>query len=249
MTRKVVISIHDVTPRHFDRVRQIVALLDELGLASRFSMLVVPDFWNDWPLAEHPDFCSWLKQQSESGVEMILHGFTHLDETDHTNLDSGWKAKHLTAGEGEFSGLGFEEAMQKLQDGETVLEKTCHIQAQGFCAPAWLYSEGALLALKTKGYAFAEDHMKVWSPLSGAETAKGPVVSYASRSRSRILSSLLWSRIADWLLKPLPITRIAIHPHDFDIPVLEREITRMLRSQLKARTPVYYRDLVSPSSS
>ncbi len=239
MPPQILISIHDVTPRHFARVCEIVDLFDELGIGAHFSMLVVPDFWNAWPLADHPEFCKWLRGQANRGVEMILHGYTHLDESKQSN----WKTKHLTAGEGELCNLTKGQAIDKIKAGEKVLHETCNIQAKGFCAPAWLYSEQSKTALQECGYLFAEDHMHVWSPQNGNQRAKGPVISYASRSMPRILSSLLWSRVADWALRPLPVLRLAIHPHDFDIAALRREITRMLQSQLRRRTPIYYQDL------
>lgn len=248
MPRQTLISIHDVSPRHFDRVREIVDMFHELGLGNRFAMLVVPDFWKQWPLEDHPEFCEWLRSQSEAGVEMILHGFTHLDETEHTDAKTAFKAKHMTAGEGEFSGLSHGEAIRKIEHGEQVLRDTCGISADGFCAPAWLYSDAAKQALTDKGYEFAEDHMKVWSPQSGQETAKGPVVSYASRSKSRIASSLLWSWASRLVLAPFAITRIAVHPHDFDIPALKSEIRRQIAHQLRFRAPVYYREVIHPAA-
>lgn len=244
MTRQTLISIHDVSPRHFERVRQIVDIFHELGLENRFSMLVVPDFWKKWPLEDHPEFCDWLKSQSEAGVEMILHGFTHLDETEHTDAKTAFKAKHMTAGEGEFSGLSHAVAMAKIEKGEQVLRDTCGTAAEGFCAPAWLYSDATKQVLADKKYVFAEDHMKVWSPATGAETAKGPVVSYASRSKARIASSLLWSWVSRIVLAPFAITRIAVHPHDFDKAVLKSEIRRQIAHQLRSRTPVHYRDVI-----
>ena len=49
---------------------------------------------------------------------------------------------------------------------------------------------GALQALSEARIALAEDHMRVWSPATGQKLAGGPVITWASRTRARLLSSL-----------------------------------------------------------
>ena len=48
--KKLLFSIHDVTPRHFERLRRIDRILTESGIGASYAMLVVPDFWKEWPL-------------------------------------------------------------------------------------------------------------------------------------------------------------------------------------------------------
>ena len=78
--------------------------------------------------------------------------------------------------------------------------------------------------------------MRVWQPQTGAVLAKGPVVSYASRSRARIVSSLAWSRVATTVLAGLKTVRVALHPHDVDVPALGRESHRAIQAFLRHRT-------------
>ena len=246
MKKRLLVSIHDVTPRHFERLKRIDAFLKEQGIGSRYSMLVVPDFWHEWPLAEHDEFNAWLRARAAEGVEMILHGFYHRDDSQHASVAARFKANALTAREGEFLGLSRAQATERLQRGQAVLEAVLGHKAEGFVAPAWLYGEGALQALGDLGFEFAEDHWRVWSPCTGAKLAASPVISYASRSRARIASSLLWSRLATTLLRPTAVVRQAIHPHDFDVDRLIAEIGRALSSFLTHREPILYRDLTGP---
>ena len=246
MTR-LLVSVHDVTPRHADRLRRIAALLARHGLRGRYSALVVPNFWHEWPLADHPDFIAWLRDQVEEGVEPVLHGYYHRDESPHA---SGWdrlRGRHLTAGEGEFLGLPYEAARARLAAGRALVEDLLRASVTGFVAPAWLYGQPSLDALRDLAFAHAEDHWSVWSPSTGRRLAAGPVVSYASRDRVRVAGSLLWSRASAALLRPLPIVRLAIHPHDLDVPALERELDRRLGALLRARQPILYRDLAAPA--
>lgn len=239
----IVVSVHDVTPRHFERLRRIDRVLEECGLNSRYSMLVVPDFWHRWPLSDFPDFQAWLRERASAGVEMVLHGYHHIDEISHTGAATRWKARVLTAGEGEFLGLDETEALRRLQHGRDLLERLVGRPVEGFVAPAWLYGEASTRALRTLGFAFAEDHWRVWCPRSGVTLARSPVVSYASRSRARIAGSLVWSRLAGTLLAPARVVRLALHPHDFDHERLVGEIDRALRGFLATRQPSSYREL------
>ena len=243
--KKLLFSIHDVSPRHFDRLLRIDRFLTEMGIGSRYAMLVVPDFWHQWPIEAFPEFRSWLRSKAESGVEIILHGFTHVDETDHVSRTDRLKARFLTASEGEFLGLDREEASVRLVRGRHLLEDAVGQPVTGFIAPAWLYSAASKTALHALGFAVAEDHWTVWSPASNRILLHSPVISYASRTRARVASSILWSRIATTALKPLDTVRVALHPHDLDVPILGQELSRVMSVFLSSREPIQYRDLVA----
>lgn len=249
MTPSVVICLHDVSPRHDERVRAIHAWLAELGVGSNYSMLLVPDFWASAPLGSHAGFTKWLRQRNDEGVEMVLHGFYHRDTTQHASALAAWKARTYTASEGEFFGLTEEEAGRRIDAGQEVLREVVGMPAEGFVAPAWLYSEGARAALASRGFLWAENHSTVWSPRSGRTLLRGPVVSYASRDLQRVIGSHLWSRTATVILRGQPVVRFALHPHDFDVPSLRSEIDRALRNFLRYRRPLLYRDLVTARSA
>ncbi|WP_020400591.1 DUF2334 domain-containing protein [Kordiimonas gwangyangensis] len=239
--KKLLFSIHDVTPRHFDRLLEIDSFLQRTSIGHDYAMLVVPNFWGEWPLEKHPEFCEWLRQKSDRGVEMILHGFFHKDDCQHHNHIDRLKAQRLTAGEGEFLGLSASEAVDRVQAGQRCLEGVLGYKASGFIAPAWLYGEAALNVLHEQGFKFAEDHWRIWSPATGKELLKNsPVISYASRSVPRITSSLIWSKLATKLLAPMDVIRMALHPHDFDKKALVNEIDRALNALLKHRNSVTY---------
>ena len=241
----IIVCVHDVSPKHAGRLARIHALLERVGVGARYAMLVVPDFWREWPLGDHPDFVDWLRARADDGVEMLLHGFTHRDETQHAGGVARWKATTLTASEGEFLGLSHDEARNRIEAGREVLYQAMGQHVTGFVAPAWLYSEGTHRALRELGFTCAEDHLRVWRPTDGAVVHRSPVVSYASRDRARVLGSHVWSRAASLLLRPLPTVRLAIHPHDLDVPSLEREIERCLRVFLRDRRPLTYGSLVA----
>src|SRR5204863_239848 len=82
-------------------------------------------------------------------------------------------------------------------------------RATGFIAPAWLYSDDARAALGDAGFGLAEDHFRVWTPADGKVIARGPVITWASRSRGRQLSSLAAAAVLRHGLRPTPVARVA----------------------------------------
>ncbi|MCA9637582.1 MAG: polysaccharide deacetylase family protein [Myxococcales bacterium] len=242
--RRVIVSVHDVTPRHFERLREIDALLARHGLAGRYAALIVPNFWHEWPLADHPDFLEWLRGAIAGGVEPILHGYFHRDESEHRSAWARLRGRTMTAGEGEFLGLDREAARARIVAGRRLLAEHLGVEVDAFVAPAWLYGQATQEVLEELGFTLAEDHLRVWSPARGGATlARGPVLSYASRTRARVAASWLWSRASTALLDPMPVLRLAIHPHDLDVPLLGRELDRALGALLRGRAPIRYREL------
>ncbi|SEL63680.1 hypothetical protein SAMN05216382_2351 [Sphingomonas palmae] len=235
--KRLLASIHDVSPR-FER--EVDLLLAHLAphVGERLAMLVVPDHWGSAPLT--PAFKAQLRDWSDRGIEMFVHGWFHRDTSDHAGA-AAFKARHMTAGEGEFLGLDHADALARMQRGKALVEDTIGRAAAGFIAPAWLYSDDARRALGDAGFALAEDHARVWQP-SGQVLARGPVITWASRSRPRQLSSLAAAALLRRVLQPARTVRVAVHPGDTRVPALMRSITRTLDA-FRNHAPAAYADL------
>ncbi len=243
--RRLLASVHDVTPFHKHRLETLVPLIETCVGRGNFALLAVPDFHGEGLIDSDRAFASRLRSWSDDGCEVFLHGFTHRDSARHTGNLVSFKARHLTAHEGEFLGLDYAEASRRLVEGRNRVEDVIGRSVAGFIAPAWFYSADAHRAVADLNFALAEDHFRVWSPVSGKVLTRGPVVTYASRSPARLLSSLAWSRIASVCLKFFPTVRLATHPHDIDAPELINEITRILSCFTKTHRPSRYRELLS----
>jgi predicted deacetylase len=238
-------SIHDVGPRFESEVDRLVDRLEAHVGRGRFAMLVVPDHWGEAPLADAPAFAARLRRWADSGIEMFLHGWSHRDDSAHAGA-AAWKARHMTAGEGEFLGLSRAEATRRLRAGRAVVEDAIGRPVTGFIAPAWLYGPDARAAVAAEGFGLAEDHMQVWEPASGAVLLRGPVITWASRSRARIVSSLAFAALARVALQPLRAVRVAVHPGDAHVPSLLRSIDATFAA-FGGRRAAHYADLLSPS--
>ncbi|HET9629671.1 MAG TPA: DUF2334 domain-containing protein [Novosphingobium sp.] len=249
MDKLLLASIHDVGPRFESEVDRLVDLLGRVVGEARFAMLVVPDHWGLAPLGEAAAFRARLRGWAAQGVEMFVHGWYHKDSIEFTGAQhaglTSFKARHLTAGEGEFLGLDEAEAARRMAAGRALIEDAIGTATAGFIAPAWLYGPGALAALAASGFPLAEDHMKVWDPRSGAVLARGPVVTWASRSIPRQLSSLGVAAVARAAFHGLRVARIAVHPGDTTVPALLDSIGRTCASFARRRPAARYADLHS----
>lgn len=244
MTKKLLLSIHDVGPKFESQIDQLVADYDALAGGHNYAMLVVPNHWGEAPLAQAQAFQTKLRTWADAGVEMFLHGWYHRDDSAHTGAAAGFKAKHMTAGEGEFLGLDYATARTRMADGRKLVEDAIGRPVAGFIAPAWLYGDGARQALIDLDFTLAEDHLRVWQPKTDAILAKGPVITWASRSPARTASSLFFAGLARTALQPLPVVRVAVHPGDTSKPAILTSVAKTVRAFLPGRTVARYHSLL-----
>ncbi|AXB76554.1 DUF2334 domain-containing protein [Novosphingobium sp. P6W] len=242
--KRLLTSIHDVAPCFESEVDRLADLIEARLGPARFAMLVVPDHWGRAPLSQATAFQARLRGWAERGVEMFVHGWFHRDTAQYQGA-AGFKAKHMTAGEGEFLGLSHAEALRRMRDGKALVEDVIGMPAAGFIAPAWLYGPGAMQALGECGFALAEDHFRVWQPgHEDTPLAKGPVVTWASRSTMRTASSLAFAALARPALQPLRTVRLAVHPGDVTKPSILASVDATLRAFTRRHGPGRYADLL-----
>jgi uncharacterized protein len=218
------VSIHDVSPawkRQFELALEMCA-----AVGAKPALLVVPNFHERWPLDAHPDFCARLRALQAAGHEVFLHGFFHK-ATSAPRRDLRWlyAQKIVSGGEAEFRDVTPAQAETRLDDGEAMLARA-GLRVDGFVAPAWAMEDWLLPMLARRGNAFTEDHLRVYDPSAGKKRAS-VVLNYASRTPGRLLSSVVWCRIAKHARFAFP-ARIAIHPKDMDFALLRRETQALL---------------------
>ncbi len=241
--RRLLVAIHDVSPRFEREVDQLAERLSRHVGPAKFAMLVIPDHWRGAPIAENAAFARRLRDWADQGIEMFLHGWSHKDETPATKGLAAIKGRHMTADEGEFLNLPLTQALARMRDGRALVEDTIGRPVAGFIAPAWLYGDTAHAAMRELGFALAEDHMKVWRPASGEVLAKGPVITWASRSKARIASSLFAAALGRAALPFTRTIRVAVHPGDTTVPALLESIDLTLARFARTHAPARYADL------
>jgi predicted deacetylase len=240
--RLLLASIHDVSPRFESEIDRLVDLLTP-HTGGRLAMRVVPNHWESAPIVQGSPFAARLRNWAGLGIEIFLHGFFHRDTRSHDRAQDRLRARFMTAGEGEFLGLSQEQASARLEDGRALVEDAIGRPIDGFVAPAWLYGPGALKALAQSSIPLAEDHMRVWAPATGEVLARGPVITWASRTRLRLGSSLLAA--AALRRSSMKVLRIGVHPPDVHHAAIVRSIEATLKIASKHRRAGRYADLLA----
>jgi len=241
--RKLILTLHDVSPAHEDTVRKIHSILQQLG-AFEYSMLVIPDHHGEWPLDQFPEFCKWLKNISQNGVEIVQHGFQHKAGTVEPGLINSFRSMLFTRNEGEFLGLDETAAEKLIISGRQILDRTLGIDIKGFVAPAWLYSRGTARALKKTGFAFTESRYRIWDPRSRSTILAAPIANYAGGSSLKRYLAALWVGLSGYLFARAETVRFAVHPYDFETGSVENTVIERLRKLLEKRETVSFRDLL-----
>lgn len=236
------VSIHDVSPAWEREVDVALAMARDFGV--RPALLVVPDFHGKARLDAHPAYVERLRELERDGHEIFLHGFYHRSRTETEapkdlapaprvvasrslveRARHGFAQRVVSASEAEFSDVSRDEAIARLDAGEAMF-KALGLTIRGFVAPAWSMPKWVRDLLGARGYRFTEDHLEIFNPAAGVRRPS-VVFNYASRTPSRLFSSVAWCRLARPGRRLMP-ARIAIHPADMRYALLRSELTSLL---------------------
>jgi predicted deacetylase len=212
------VSIHDVSPAWEREADVALSFCHAHGV--RPALLVVPDFHGRAKLSDHPAYCAKLRSLEADGHEIYLHGYYHRAEG-----GSFFRQKVVSAGEAEFAAVDRAEALKRLDEGERML-RDAGLTIRGFVAPAWSMPPWVLALLGERGYAFTEDHLRIYDP-AAKRSRSSLVLNFASRTPGRLFSSVAWCRVARPARRLVP-TRIAIHPADMHYALLRNETESLL---------------------
>lgn len=264
MNKKVLVSLHDVTPFHLERIRQAETYFLHWGI-SRITYLFIPDYHSKLKNGEYErerlnafkrDVLE--KEHSHLNVEWILHGYFHRERLEREEslfppgpgeervpltLGRRWQRKYLTAGEGEFLALSAGEIGERLERGKAAFRAFFNREPVGFVAPAWLYNHHLLPELKPRGFFFTEDHTNIYLLQHGI-AVPAPVITWATRTPLRQLISRFGCPMLSRFWSGKEYLRIAVHPYDFDHPTTVRSIDQVMRKIMKEREVVFYSDIL-----
>jgi hypothetical protein len=121
------VCIHDATPAYARETEVMIRDLAPL-VGRNLSCGVVPNWHGAWPLEEHHDYCSLVR---ESSSELLLHGYYHA-------RSRGAGPVSLIAERcDEMNGLGPDETGAAIQRGQDVFAAMFGAPAPGFLAPGW----------------------------------------------------------------------------------------------------------------
>ena len=243
---KLLLSLHDVTPAHLPRLKRAESLFHDLGV-THMTYLVIPRYHGGSAI-EEPEFRRWCRQARPFTVHWCLHGYYHEERiTERHGRVSLWNwlaRRLLTAGEGEFLDLREREAAARIDRGRRIFRACLGSSPRGFVAPAWLFNKALLATLREQGFAWTEDHWRVYQLPSGA-TIEAPVITWATRTFVRRHGSAVLAPLQLRCWRRRPVIRIAVHPLDFDDRRLVAEIRCVIASALRDRVLSTYDDILT----
>lgn len=220
---RIHVTLHDVSSAHEREVRDAVELCASFGI--RPGLLVVPRFHGGHQLWPDSAFAAWLRSLQASGHEVYTHGLEHRCVAPPQTPTGWFRQRVVSAGEAEFAHLNATECRQALDEGDGIL-RAAGLRIEGFVAPAWSMSADVMRVLEERHCAYAEDHLWAYCPATRTRVF-APVLNYASRSPSRIASTVAYARAARPLGRLFPM-RVAIHPGDMNKLLLVRELRGLL---------------------
>jgi predicted deacetylase len=229
--RRLLVTIHDVTPALQTRVEALWAMCARRRVVP--GLLVVPEWHGGSPVDCDPAFGAWVRARSAEGAEIFLHGERH----DEAGLPRRWRdslrAFGRTNREGEFLTLDYGAARERIDRGLARL-RSIGLDPIGFVPPAWLAKADTHRAVSDAGLAVSEDDATIHVHRTG-EVLPSPVVRWSARGAFRAWGSVAQER-ARWMLqRGAPVVRIALHPADLDHPAVARSLGVALDAWLAVR--------------
>jgi predicted deacetylase len=238
--KKLIVSIHDVTPRYSEEIERAVSIAEECGVG-RFSLLAVP-FHHGVALDSDERFVGWLDSRRSRGDEVVLHGWQHAEGRKPPGLGRRLRRMLLTRSEGEFLGIGPVEAGIRIDMGLDIL-KECGFEPRGFVAPAWLFEKNHLGVLKKRGFLYTTSLTRIFDIQKSLDIhAPCLVLKGGSRSLNRL--ARFYNNVLSARLAQKPVLRLAVHPADIRYGA-EAWYRAIIPRLLEGRTATTYLQFVS----
>lgn len=223
--RALCVSVHDVAPETWPQCRR---LLDAIHAVAPIpvSLLVVPAYHRH-AAADNAGYEAQLEHRLGCGDELVLHGYTHLDEaTPPDRWRDRFTRQVYTRGEGEFYAIGEAEARRRIELGLAWFAQRGW-PVQGFVAPAWLLGPGAWKALADFPFTYTTTMRRFYFLPERRSLASRSMV-YTVRSRWRRQMSRAWNSMLGHALNEAPLVRLSLHPTDAAHPDIVRHCQALI---------------------
>lgn len=233
--RALNVVLHDVTPASWPFYRDFIAAVDGMGHIP-LTLLVVPDFHHQFHIDRYPDFRCAIEQRIEQGDEVVLHGYSHHDDSPLQLNPINFFMRRIYTHEGEFYSLDEIQARQRLEQGLELFRRY-HWPVSGFVAPAWLMSKGTQAALRGLPLRYTSD-LRGLIRLPDWQRLDTPTLVWSSRSAWRRQASRHWNRLRLQRSLSSPLLRLGLHPIDMRYRDAVQFWLETLETLLASRTPL-----------
>lgn len=206
------VSLHDVAPATWPACERVLRAIDAVAPV-RVALLVVPRY-RGIDSARDRGFLRAIERRIARGDEVVLHGWTHVDDMPLQRPLDLLRRRVYTAGEGEFAALDRMETLRRVQAGVQWFGARGW-PLRGFVAPAWLMSRAAREALVDTPLQYAATRRRLLLLAAGTAIA-APSFCWSTRSRTRRALSRVWNALLGAVHAQAPLLRLALHPNDAD---------------------------------
>jgi predicted deacetylase len=226
--RGLAVAVHDVAPDTWSRCAVLLDFLDTMGCRP-VTLLAIPHYHHARRMVDSPETVAAIDRRLAGGDEVVLHGYTHLDESPPARKPAEWlRRTFLTQREGEFEALTEVEAAARIARGREELGRLGW-SIEGFVPPAWLAGPGSWRALHASGLRYATRHGS-FADLSSGRSLAAPCFTASSRAAWRRLATRGSVAALARAWSAAPLLRVALHPVDTGHP----DIMEMWRTLLAA---------------
>lgn len=213
--KKLVLSIHDVTPFFLPELKIIFKELDKLNI-KKYNLLIVPNWDNQHDISKNEEFIELIKKYLTQDSKIVLHGLTHKSNKRVHKTFRGIIPSEVL----EFSNLNEKEAEKRIIEGLNLIKKTFNVKPVGFVPPAWVLNPKRIFVIKK--------YFKYYTTYSAINYSKHKIKSRALcytggeiflLDRLMILISSLAARFSK-----NKVVRLTIHPDDVRIGSFQTEL-------------------------
>lgn len=251
---RLVVSVHDVSPRTWPVVETMLADLRAWGV-TRTSLLVIPDHHRRGHFLEDVTFCRALERLAVGERhELVVHGYFHQrPPRPAESVLTRWTTRVYTAGEGEFYDLDEPAAAERLARARADFARLDAPAPVGFIAPAWLLGPAATRAVRAAGFRYTTRLGTVEDLVANRVTRSQSLV-WSPRNAWRRAASLAWNALLARRLRGHRLLRVGVHPPDRTHPAIWCQVERLVRAALlhadddgdgHHRTPTTYAEFVA----
>lgn len=239
----VVVSLHDVAPSTQQIASTVISELSAHGVRV-CSVLVVPDYHHEGPLAKHREFVTWLRGLEADGHEVVIHGYFHERPPQaNESLRDKFMTRFYTQNEGEFYDLAYDEALRRITGARDQF-RALGLKPRGFIAPAWLLGNEAEQAIRDAQLEYTT-RLRAVCDLRSDTIFPARTLVYSVHNTWRRALSRSWNATLFRLLKTKPLLRISIHPSDYSQPGVWKQILGFIAAIKSARTATTYQDWIA----
>jgi hypothetical protein len=216
MPKRIVVSVHDVTPHFEEELNIIFKDLNKLGVKKK-TILVTPLWAGKNDIMKEKKFLKRLLVEEKNGAELALHGYTHKINHEWKKKEGfRWKAFNVA----EF--ILAKDIPGHLKRGKNAFKQVFGYEPEGFVPPGWRQKPSVYKLLEQEGFKYVVTMRGLYSLKTKKRRYALPIYFDSGALLPSYIIGYCSAIIAP-LCSPSFI-RLAIHPDDVKRNLLKSQL-------------------------